>query len=48
MEAAKLDRLINRVGELVIEAAKLDRLINRVGELVIATSATTLQARMRA
>ncbi|MFM5114765.1 chemotaxis protein CheA [Aeromonas hydrophila] len=30
-----------------IEAAKLDRLINRVGELVIATSATTLQARMR-
>ena len=30
-----------------IEAAKLDRLINRVGELVIATSATTLQAKMR-
>ncbi|QXC36788.1 chemotaxis protein CheA [Aeromonas jandaei] len=30
-----------------IEAAKLDRLINRVGELVIATSATTLQARLR-
>lgn len=30
-----------------IEAAKLDRLINRVGELVIATSATTLQAKLR-
>lgn len=30
-----------------IEAAKLDRLINRVGELVIATSATTLQAKIR-